>query len=91
MSSFSHYRVNNDHQIPIINGSEDVKGNFLDMMTKKLRVNILSLNETDIDFDLIGVDASIANALRRILLAEVCVVVMLRLLSISSLALYDLL
>lgn len=34
-------------------------------------VNILSENETDLVFELIGVDTSFANALRRILLAEI--------------------
>ncbi len=71
MASFSHYRVNTDHMVPIISGSEENKGNFIDTLVKKLKINILSLNEQDIDFDLIGVDASVANALRRILLAEV--------------------
>ncbi len=74
MSTFTHYRVNTDHQIPIISGSEDPedpKGNFIETLSKKLKINILSLTKDDIDFDLIGVDASIANALRRILLSEV--------------------
>ncbi|KAI9482327.1 DNA-directed RNA polymerase core subunit rpc40 [Coemansia sp. RSA 989] len=34
-------------------------------------INIIRVTPTDIEFDLIGVDASIANALRRILIAEV--------------------
>jgi DNA-directed RNA polymerase I and III subunit RPAC1 len=36
-----------------------------------MRFEIISLNENDIVFDLINVDASIANALRRIMMAEV--------------------
>lgn len=35
-----------------------------DSVIKNLKIEIFSLTETDIDFDLIGVDASIANALR---------------------------
>lgn len=38
---------------------------------KNLRVEIVSLNEEDIEFDLVGIDAAIANAFRRILIAEV--------------------
>ena len=38
---------------------------------KNLRVDIVSLNEEDIEFDFVGIDAAIANAFRRILIAEV--------------------
>jgi DNA-directed RNA polymerase I and III subunit RPAC1 len=38
---------------------------------KKLQVHIQKLSERSVEFDLVGVDASIANALRRILIAEV--------------------
>jgi DNA-directed RNA polymerase I and III subunit RPAC1 len=34
-------------------------------------VEIVSLNDEDIEFDLVGIDAAIANAFRRILIAEV--------------------
>ena len=44
---------------------------FIDNLKKQIQVKIQSLNDEEIVFDLIGVDASIANALRRILLAEV--------------------
>jgi hypothetical protein len=33
---------------------------------------VVKLQGNDFEFDLVGVDASIANALRRIMLAEVC-------------------
>jgi len=36
-----------------------------------LKINVLNLNELDIEFDIIGVDPSIPNALRRILISEV--------------------
>lgn len=35
------------------------------------RVEVIRLSEDDIEFDLIGIDASIANAFRRILISEV--------------------
>ena len=35
-------------------------------------MDVVSLNEEDMEFDMIGVDAAIANAFRRILIAEVC-------------------
>jgi len=38
---------------------------------KKLQVKIQKLSTRSIEFDLVGVDASIANALRRLLIAEV--------------------
>jgi hypothetical protein len=72
MSQFSHYQINYDHQKPIIKGTvDDVPGQYIENLTSKLKVEIIKLNENDVDFDLIGVDPSFANALRRILLAEV--------------------
>jgi hypothetical protein len=41
---------------------------------QRLQVKIQKLSARSIEFDLVGVDASIANALRRILIAEVRVV-----------------
>nr|XP_039265607.1 DNA-directed RNA polymerases I and III subunit RPAC1-like [Styela clava] len=38
---------------------------------KNFRINILKCNEDEMTFDMIGIDAAIANAFRRILLAEV--------------------
>jgi len=38
---------------------------------QKFRIDIVHLGKTEMEFDMVGVDASIANALRRILLAEV--------------------
>ncbi|MCO5588535.1 hypothetical protein L7F22_042492 [Adiantum nelumboides] len=38
---------------------------------KNFRVEIISLDNDDIEFDMIGIDAAIANAFRRILIAEV--------------------
>ena len=72
MASFSHYSVGRDLQAPIMVGTEDPpSGQFLENLKEKLKIKIVSWTEEDIVFDLIGVDASIANALRRIMLAEV--------------------
>lgn len=38
---------------------------------KNFQVEIISLDDDDIEFDMIGIDAAIANAFRRILIAEV--------------------
>lgn len=77
MASFSHYLVKNEHQVPELLASHNGEptGTFLEQLNRNLKVEITNLTETDIEFDLIGVDASIANALRRILLAEVCLCV----------------
>ena len=56
---FTHYRVHNDHQIPILDPT--VKNVNHNDVLKSLKINIVSLTENDIDFDLIGVDASIGN------------------------------
>ena len=39
---------------------------------KNFKIEINRLTDEDMEFDMIGVDASIANAFRRILIAEVC-------------------
>ena len=44
----------------------------LSKFEKKLNVKIQRLSNRSIEFDIVGVDASVANAFRRILLAEVC-------------------
>ncbi|XP_035800632.2 DNA-directed RNA polymerases I and III subunit RPAC1 isoform X2 [Amphiprion ocellaris] len=38
---------------------------------KKFSIDIVNLDESSIEFDMVGIDAAIANAFRRILLAEV--------------------
>ena len=45
---------------------------FLEALKERLSVKIISETEDSIEFDLVGVEAPLANALRRILLAEVC-------------------
>ncbi len=73
MAEFSHYRVHNDRQLPDISGSEiPHNGNFLQNMLDNMEINIISMDKECLEFEMIGVDASIANALRRIMLAEVC-------------------
>jgi len=76
MSDFSHYRVYKDHQVSEIlphEGSEH-RGDADDpvaQLSKSLKIEVTKLTEEMIEFDLVGVDAAIANALRRIMLAEV--------------------
>ncbi|XP_077215954.1 RNA polymerase I subunit 43 [Tasmannia lanceolata] len=43
----------------------------LDSFCNNFRVEVVRLTEDDIEFDMIGIDASVANAFRRILIAEV--------------------
>jgi len=38
---------------------------------QNFRIDIVSLDESSMEFDMVGIDAAIANAFRRILLAEV--------------------
>ena len=56
------------------NTVEDEPGTFIENLQKRLKIRIISMDDNDVEFDLIGVDASIANALRRIMLAEVNVI-----------------
>ncbi|XP_042504103.1 DNA-directed RNA polymerases I and III subunit RPAC1-like isoform X2 [Macadamia integrifolia] len=42
----------------------------LEQFCKKFRVEVIRLTEDDMEFDMIGIDPSIANAFRRILIAE---------------------
>lgn len=44
-------------------------GNFYE----DFKVDVISCTETDMEFDMIGIDAAFANAFRRILIAEVSV------------------
>ncbi|MCL7041177.1 hypothetical protein MKW94_021127 [Papaver nudicaule] len=43
----------------------------LDQFRKNFRVTVVRLTEDDMEFDMIGIDPSIANAFRRILISEV--------------------
>jgi DNA-directed RNA polymerase I and III subunit RPAC1 len=43
----------------------------LEHFTANLKVDIVHSDDLEMEFDLVGVDASIANAFRRILIAEV--------------------
>ena len=38
---------------------------------QKFHVDMIHLTDTDMEFDMVGIDAAVANAFRRILLAEV--------------------
>lgn len=70
MSKF--YHVKNTIQRPILQDTKDEEpGHFLDNLRENLKIDITFLNESEIQFDMSGVDVSIANALRRIFIAEV--------------------
>jgi hypothetical protein len=66
----SHYRVTNDLQRVELKGEEPSLDRYLEDLNK-ISINILTMTEEEIVFDLVGVEAPIANALRRIMLAEV--------------------
>lgn len=83
MSSFSHYRVKSGYQIPEIlpsprqqhdsssSSSSSKEESYVERLRSEIQIKVTKLAGLDMEFDLIGVDASMANALRRILLAEV--------------------
>ena len=39
---------------------------------QNFRVDVIKLENNEMEFEMVGIDAAIANAFRRILLAEVC-------------------
>ncbi|XP_795508.4 DNA-directed RNA polymerases I and III subunit RPAC1 [Strongylocentrotus purpuratus] len=43
----------------------------MDKFTKNFRIDVISLTHSELEFDMVGVDPAVANAFRRILLAEV--------------------
>lgn len=43
----------------------------LENFIKNFKIDVIRLREDEMEFDLIGIDAAIANAFRRILIAEV--------------------
>ncbi|AWP14492.1 DNA-directed RNA polymerases I and III subunit RPAC1 [Scophthalmus maximus] len=43
----------------------------LEKFQKNFRIDVVNLDESSMEFDMVGIDAAIANAFRRILLAEV--------------------
>lgn len=44
---------------------------MLFLSLQNFRVDVVHLDENSLEFDMVGIDAAIANAFRRILLAEV--------------------
>jgi DNA-directed RNA polymerases I and III subunit RPAC1 len=43
----------------------------LESFTKNIKIDVIHLTKDEMEFDMIGIDAAIANAFRRILIAEV--------------------
>jgi hypothetical protein len=58
-----------DQTIPVYGQNETPS--FLAQLRAQMRVRVLHESDDDIEFELVHVDAPIANALRRVLLAEV--------------------
>jgi hypothetical protein len=50
---------------------QDERKTCVERLRDRLRVEVVKLDEEEVVFDLIGADPSLANALRRILIAEV--------------------
>ncbi|XP_033635458.1 DNA-directed RNA polymerases I and III subunit RPAC1-like [Asterias rubens] len=67
-----------EHEVENPNSS-DFPGNYVgyddswnhEKFVENFHIDIVSLTETEIEFDMVGIDAALANAFRRILLAEV--------------------
>ena len=51
--------------------SNKSSAHFVQDFCKGFRVNVIRASDDELEFDLIGIDAAIANAIRRILLSEV--------------------
>jgi hypothetical protein len=72
MAAFTHYRVTNEEQQPIMEKDPPFStGDFLQDVRNDMQIRVISLDQDTLVFDLIGVDTSVANSLRRILLSEV--------------------
>lgn len=78
MLDYTCIRQNHFH-CPQQSHSSDFPGNYhgyddswdLEQFKRKFKVQVVSWSEEEMEFDMVGVDAAIANAFRRILLAEV--------------------
>lgn len=53
--------------------SMGVDNSLLDNFSNNFRVEVIRLEKDEMEFDMIGIDPAIANAFRRILIAEVCI------------------
>ncbi len=70
--TLSHYNATNYLLYPVMKDTTDeIPGTYLANLVRDIKVEIQSLSEDTIVFDLVNVDVSIANALRRIFIAEV--------------------
>jgi len=55
MSSFRHYNVNSEEQVPSLSSGVDLElGKFIPNLQELLKINVISLSEEEIVFDLIG-------------------------------------
>lgn len=47
--------------------------NYIIFVSQNFKINIINRTETDMEFDLIGVDVALANSLRRVIISEVII------------------
>lgn len=52
-----------------------LKFSFSLLSQQNFRIDMIHMDESTLEFDMVGTDAAIANAFRRILLAEVAVLI----------------
>lgn len=77
MSSLAAYQINaqsvseKHKNSQIIDEWDDPRRPYSERMAHQMSIKIVESEEDELTFDLMGVDASIANALRRIMIAEV--------------------
>ncbi len=65
-------RVDIKHDEPtLVPGNEDVSPHFLRDFKRRLRIRVVQMTDEQVVFDLVGIDAAIANAFRRVLISEV--------------------
>uniref|UniRef100_A0A7S3JRG0 DNA-directed RNA polymerase RpoA/D/Rpb3-type domain-containing protein n=1 Tax=Aureoumbra lagunensis TaxID=44058 RepID=A0A7S3JRG0_9STRA len=60
------FRMKNEEE-----GALEKSGSYADVVASRLSVEVTKSDREEVEFDLVGVDVSIANALRRIMIAEV--------------------
>ncbi|KAF0758268.1 DNA-directed RNA polymerases I and III subunit RPAC1 [Aphis craccivora] len=62
--------IMNKYSIERTLGNEIKPYNY-DEFVKNFKINIISRTESDLEFDLVGIDVAVANSLRRVILSEV--------------------
>lgn len=65
------YQQDHVRPVDVLKLTEDSEPYSLELFKKKLKISIVKCDNDELEFDLIGVNPAIANAIRRILIAEV--------------------